>query len=177
MGICLDRPPQMLIGILATLKAGGAYLPLEPTYPEKRLAVMLRDAKAPFVLTEEKSKGRLPGTGIRIVCLDSDGYVAELMPLWIEAGFNCTFPVEVAAGNDIEAYRAQYGTEMAFLGGIDKRALAAGGDVMRREVMRVAPVIEGGGCIPGCDHGVPADISWPNFVEYTRLLAHLTGWL
>jgi len=43
--------------------------------------------------------------------------------------------------------------------------------------MRVAPLIEDGGYIPGCDHGVPADISWPNFVDYSRRPAQLTGWL
>lgn len=120
----------------------------------------------------------LKAAGCEIVAVDSDGYTAELMPLWIEAGFNLTYPIEVAAGNDIVAYRREYGKQMAYLGGIDKRALAAGGDAMRAEVMRVAPpLLEEGGYIPGCDHGVPPDISWPNFVEYTRLLAQLTGWL
>ena len=67
---------------------------------------------------------------------------------------------------------------MAYNGGIDKRSLAAGGDEMRAEVLRVVPpLLEEGGFIPSCDHGVPPDISWPNFVEYTRLLAELTGWL
>jgi hypothetical protein len=66
---------------------------------------------------------------------------------------------------------------MAYRGGIDKRAMAAGGQVMRDEVMRVAPLIQDGGFIPSCDHGVPPDISWPNFIEYTRLLAQLEGWL
>lgn len=59
-----------------------------------------------------------------------------------------------------------------------KTPLAKGGDVMRAELMRVIPpLLATGGFIPGCDHGVPPDISWPNFVEYTRLLAQLTGWL
>ena len=67
---------------------------------------------------------------------------------------------------------------MAYHGGVDKRAIAAGGQAMTDEVMRVVPpLFEEGGYIPGCDHGVPPDISWPNFVEYTRLLAQLTGWL
>jgi len=49
---------------------------------------------------------------------------------------------------------------------------------MRDEVMRVVPpLLKEGGYIPGCDHGVPPDISWPNFIEYTRLLAQLTGWI
>lgn len=120
----------------------------------------------------------LEQNGCPVFCIDSDGYVGELLPLFVEAGFNCNFPVEVAAGNDILAYRAKYGDRMSFLGGIDKRALAAGGEVMRAEVERVViPLLERGGFIPGCDHGVPPDISWPNFVAYTRLLAQLTGWL
>jgi hypothetical protein len=117
-------------------------------------------------------------SGCPIICVDSDGYVAELVPIWIEAGLNCTFPIEVAAGNDVVAYRRQYGKKMAYEGGIDKRALAAGGEIMRAEVMRVVPpLIEDGGFIPGCDHGVPPDISWPDYVAYSRLLARLTGWL
>jgi uroporphyrinogen decarboxylase len=113
-----------------------------------------------------------------VVDLDSDGFVGELLPLWLEAGCDACSPMEVAAGNDIVAYRRQYGTRIAYRGGIDKRALAKGGAVMRAELMRVVPpLLEQGGFIPGCDHGVPPDISWPNFVAYTRLLAELTGWL
>jgi len=120
----------------------------------------------------------IKASGCPVVCIDSDGYMAELLPLWIEAGFNCSFPIEVAAGNDIVAYRRQYGKRMAFIGGIDKRALAAGGEKMRAEVQRVVPpLLEDGGFIPGCDHGVPPDISWPNYVAYARLLARLLGWL
>ena len=67
---------------------------------------------------------------------------------------------------------------MAYTGGIDKHAIAAGGDTMRKEVLRVVPpLLERGGCVPGCDQGVPPDISWPDFVAYSRLLAELTGWL
>jgi uroporphyrinogen decarboxylase len=115
--------------------------------------------------------------GCQVIAVDSDGYVGELIPLWIESGFNCNTPLEVAAGNDLVAFRKQYGRKMAYTGGIDKRAIAAGGETMRAEVLRVAPLLDEGGFIPGCDHGVPPDISWPNFVAYTRLLAELTGWL
>jgi uroporphyrinogen decarboxylase len=116
--------------------------------------------------------------GCPIIDMDSDGKIELLIPLWIESGINVCDPIEVAAGNDIVAYRERFGRQMAFRGGIDKRAIAAGGQVMRDEVMRVVPpLLKEGGFIPGCDHGVPPDISWPNFVEYTRLLAQLTGWL
>lgn len=112
------------------------------------------------------------------VLMDSDGYVGELIPLWVEAQFDACTPMEVAAGNDIVAFRQIYGNKIAFLGGIDKRALAKGGTHIRQELMRVIPpLLNVGGYIPSCDHGVPPDISWPNFIEYTRLLAQLTGWL
>lgn len=119
----------------------------------------------------------LSSRGCPILDVDSDGHIGGLLPLWVEAGVKVATPMEVAAGNDIIAYRKQLGKTMAFTGGIDKRAIAAGGEVMRAEVMRVAPLIKDGGYIPACDHGVPPDISWPNFVEYARLLAQLTGWL
>jgi hypothetical protein len=120
----------------------------------------------------------LCASGCPLLAVDSDGYVGELLPLWLEAGFNCCTPLEVAAGNDLPAYRRQYGRRMAYTGGIDKRALAAGGSALRQEVFRVVPpLLEEGGFIPGCDHGVPPDISWANFKDYTRLLAELTGWL
>jgi len=117
-------------------------------------------------------------SGCPLIDMDSDGNIEVLVPLWIESGINVCDPIEVAAGNDIVAFRERWGTQMAYRGGIDKRAIAAGGEVMRAEVMRVVPpLLKDGGFIPGCDHGVPPDISWPNFVEYTRLLAELTGWL
>jgi uroporphyrinogen decarboxylase len=120
-----------------------------------------------------KSNGRKT-----VYSMDSDGYIGELIPLWIEAGITMCDPIEVAAHNDIIAFRKQFGKRMAYRGGIDKRALARGGDELRAEVMRVVPpLLVDGGFIPSCDHGVPPDISWPNFVEYTRLLAQLTGWL
>ena len=116
--------------------------------------------------------------GCPLVDVDSDGYIGELIPLWIEAGINVCEPVEVAAGNDIAAFRRHFGRQMAYLGGIDKRAIAAGGAALEAEVLRVVPpLLKEGGFIPGCDHGVPSDISWQNYLAYSRLLARLCGWL
>jgi uroporphyrinogen decarboxylase len=136
---------------------------------------MVREFLMPAYLRWEQE---IKESGCPIYDMDSDGNVEVLVPLWIESGINVCDPIEVAAGNDIVAFRQQYGTQMAYVGGIDKRAIAAGGHVMRDEVLRVVPpLLKEGGFIPSCDHGVPPDISWPNFVEYTRLLAELTGWL
>ena len=117
-------------------------------------------------------------TDCQVVDMDSDGYIGELIPIWIESGINVCDPIEVAAHNDIVAFREQFGRKMAYTGGIDKRAIAAGGKVMEDEVLRVVPpLLKDGGFLPSCDHGVPPDISWPNFIEYSRLLAKLCGWL
>lgn len=115
--------------------------------------------------------------GVLLVDEDSDGFIGELIPIWIEAGINVCDPIEVAAGNDVVEYRKKYGKKIAFRQGVDKRAIAKGGRVIEAELERIAPVIKDGGFIPGCDHGVPFDISWPDFVHYATLLAELTGWL
>ena len=60
VGIFLPRSLEMVVSVLATLKAGGAYLPLDPDYPEARLAYMLQDARVRVVLTEERLAGNLP---------------------------------------------------------------------------------------------------------------------
>ncbi len=131
-----------------------------------------------FLMPSWKRWGEIArGAGVPLYAMDSDGYVGQLIPLWIESGINVCDPMEVAAGNDIVAYRRLYGRYMAFRGGVDKRAMAKGGDVLRAEIDRLRPVIKDGGYIPQCDHGVPPDVSWANFRETTRLLAEATGWL
>jgi len=116
-------------------------------------------------------------SGCPVYAIDSDGFIGELIPLWIEAGMNACEPIEVAAGCDIVEFRRQFGKKMAYIGGVDKRKIAAGGDLIKEEIKRMEPVIQGGGFIPSCDHGIPADVSWPNYIDYTRILAKATGWL
>jgi non-ribosomal peptide synthetase component F len=52
VGICVERSLEMIVGLLAILKSGGAYLPLDPAYPRERIAFMLEDAKVSTVLTQ-----------------------------------------------------------------------------------------------------------------------------
>ena len=115
--------------------------------------------------------------GVKLVDMDSDGKVDELIPIWIEAGIDVCDPIEVAAGNDINAYRRKFGKKIAYRQGVDKRCMAKGGKVIEAELKRIEPVVRAGGYIPGCDHGVPPDISWPDFINYSKLLAEMTGWL
>ena len=53
VGICVDRSLEMVIGLLGTLKAGGAYLPIDPTLPADRITFMLTDAQASVVVTQK----------------------------------------------------------------------------------------------------------------------------
>jgi amino acid adenylation domain-containing protein len=71
VAICMERSLEMIIGMLAVLKAGGAYLPLDPNYPVARLNFMLEDSQAPVLLTEEKFVEALPAYSGEIICLDS----------------------------------------------------------------------------------------------------------
>jgi amino acid adenylation domain-containing protein len=72
VGISSDRHPLMVVAILAVMKAGGAYLPLDPTYPEDRLAFMIADAHLPILLTQEHLTEWLPAGDAEIICLDRD---------------------------------------------------------------------------------------------------------
>jgi len=79
VGVCLQRGPEMMVAVLAVLKAGAAYLPLDPGDPAERRAYMLEDAGAPLVVTRSSLRGLLAGEGARIVLVDGDedGIAAE----------------------------------------------------------------------------------------------------
>ena len=87
---------------------------------------------------------------------------------WIDAGFQICDPIEIAAGNDVHAFQKTFGKRMAYLGGVDKRAIARGGKALADHLDRLTPAIDFGGYIPSCDHGIPPDISWPNMLDYAR---------
>lgn len=114
----------------------------------------------------------LRSQGIRHIGLDSDGNIDALIPLWLDAGITHLWPFEVQSGMDVLEVRREYGKQLGMIGGLDKRVLVQGGEVMRREVDRVMPVVEDGGYIPELDHSVPPDVSWANFCEYIGYLKH-----
>src|SRR6185369_6817927 len=67
----LERGPASLVALLAVIKAGGCYLPLDPLYPPERLAFMCADAHASLIITEESVRARLPESAARIISLDA----------------------------------------------------------------------------------------------------------
>ncbi|MGW9083548.1 non-ribosomal peptide synthetase [Streptomyces yangpuensis] len=80
VALCLRRGPGLVTAILAVLKAGGAYVPLDPDYPAERLALLLKDAAPPIVVSDAELIGRLPvPAGTARVLLDTDrAALAEL---------------------------------------------------------------------------------------------------
>ncbi|KFX10449.1 hypothetical protein KP24_21930, partial [Pectobacterium atrosepticum] len=71
VAICVERSPEMIIGLLAILKAGAAYLPLDPSYPAERLTYMLDDATPVALLTQSALTATLPDTALPTVLLDA----------------------------------------------------------------------------------------------------------
>jgi amino acid adenylation domain-containing protein/non-ribosomal peptide synthase protein (TIGR01720 family) len=70
VALCLDRSLELVISLLGILKAGGAYLPIDPAYPKDRLAFMLEDAQAPFLVTQSKLAKELPLHQAHTICID-----------------------------------------------------------------------------------------------------------
>ncbi|HEU5228410.1 MAG TPA: amino acid adenylation domain-containing protein, partial [Ktedonobacteraceae bacterium] len=82
IGLALDRSPALLIGLLAILKAGAAYVPLDPDYPQQRLAFVLQQTQTPVLLTQAALLERLPEHPGATLCLDRDWLtIARDLPL------------------------------------------------------------------------------------------------
>ncbi|MGW9419788.1 amino acid adenylation domain-containing protein [Streptomyces koyangensis] len=72
VGVCAGRGTGAVTALLAVVRAGGAFVPLDPSYPEDRLALMLEDAAVRLVVTEEELLPKTAGSGAEAVCLDRD---------------------------------------------------------------------------------------------------------
>jgi uroporphyrinogen decarboxylase len=106
---------------------------------------------------------------ILIMSVDTDGNPDLIIPPMMEAGVNYLWPFEVAAGCDVNVFRERY-PELAMMGGIDKRALANGPEAIDAELDRIWPAVLKGRYIPEMDHGIPDDVSWPNYLHYAHSL-------
>lgn len=70
VALCMERSPEMIVGLLGILKAGGYYVPLDPTYPRERLTYMLRDSRASVVVCQTGLRSLLSGLDVQVVTLD-----------------------------------------------------------------------------------------------------------
>lgn len=106
--------------------------------------------------------------GIKHFIVDSDGYMEDLIPLFMEVGMTAILPFDILAGNDIERVRKKY-PNFGILGGINKYALLKK-ESIDNELEKAKRLIEKGGFVPCVDHLVPPDVSWENFKYYRRKL-------
>jgi amino acid adenylation domain-containing protein len=92
VAICVKRSPEALVGLLGILKAGGAYVPIDPSYPAERVAFLLKDSRAPILITQQHLVEALPASSADVICLDSS---------WKEIARESTqnLPVVTTAGN------------------------------------------------------------------------------
>jgi uroporphyrinogen decarboxylase len=108
------------------------------------------------------------GNGMPVI-LHSCGDVRKLIPYFVKEGLRCLQPLEVKAGMDLVALKEEWGDKLAFMGGIDVRAMATEDPAAIEEEIRTKiPVAKrGGGYIYHSDHSIPNDVS---FARYQRVL-------
>ncbi|WP_168711346.1 non-ribosomal peptide synthetase [Streptomyces sp. RKND-216] len=72
VGVCTERTPDLLVALLAVLKSGGAYVPVDPAYPAERVRFLLRDTDVSVLLTHRGVAAALPGHDAEAICLDDE---------------------------------------------------------------------------------------------------------
>ncbi|MCL4377055.1 MAG: hypothetical protein M1409_01535 [Actinobacteria bacterium] len=117
----------------------------------------------------QKIIGYLKSKKIKYFNVDSDGKLAGLIPLFLEAGINSIYPFEQQAENDLIEIRKNF-PELRMMGGINKMALAGDKDSIDKELKKIPFLIRQSGYIPYVDHLVPPDVSWNNFKYYRNKL-------
>lgn len=107
--------------------------------------------------------------GARLFDQDSDGDMRRIIPAFLDAGVNCMHPIEPASFMDIVALRAEYGTRLAFYGGIDKHVLRGSREEIVAELeYKIPPLVASGGCVLGLDHRIPNGTPLANYRFYIQ---------
>ena len=104
--------------------------------------------------------------GVDLVIVDCDGDITQLVPLWMEAGVNVMFPLEVHSNSNPVKFRRRFGRDCKLLGGVNKMKLIEGRKTIDGELARLAPLVEEGGFIPHVDHRCPPDVTYLNYQYY-----------
>lgn len=107
--------------------------------------------------------------------VDTDGYADPTIDVYRELGMDVMSPFEVASNCDVVAVGQRH-PWLAINGGIDKRLIAAGPPAIDRELERILPAMRArGGYYPTCDHGVPLEVSYRDYLHYRRRCVELGG--
>jgi hypothetical protein len=100
--------------------------------------------------------------------IDTDGHAAPTIPIYQLLGMDVMSPFEVASGCDVVELGRQY-PDLAMFGGIDKRVLAKGREAIDRHLDYILPPMhKRGGYIPTCDHGVPEEVRYEDYLHYRK---------
>ena len=110
------------------------------------------------------------------VQIDTDGYAVPVIPVYRESiGMDVMSPFEVASGCDVVEIGRQY-PDLVIFGGIDKRVLAQGRQAIDHHLEYILPAMRArGGYIPTCDHGVPAEVPYQDYLYYRQRCLELGG--
>jgi uroporphyrinogen decarboxylase len=104
--------------------------------------------------------------GIDIISLDCDGYVDNLVPIWLDNGVNTMFPIEVGAWDySFGTMREKFGKDVRGVGNMDKRAFSKDKKAIDSEIDRLRRLVDLGGFIPCPDHRIAPDAEW-DLVQY-----------
>ena len=114
--------------------------------------------------------------GCTVITTDCDGDITQLVPIWLECGLNCMFPLEVHPGSDPVKFRRMFGRQVLLRGGLRKYAFAGTKREILDELRRVEHVVQEGGFIPHGDHRIPQDVSYENYKYYVREKLSMLGW-
>jgi uroporphyrinogen decarboxylase len=112
--------------------------------------------------------------GTKYAWVDCDGDMKLLVPTWLESGVNIMFPLEVNSGVHPEDLRKKFPC-IRMIGGVDKVMLLKGQDAIRKELLRLKPLVEEGGFIPHVDHRVQADVSFKDYLYYLEAKRDIFG--
>lgn len=134
---------------------------------------MMREFLFPYYQQLIQNIKRRAKNGIApIIHLGTDGKLDSVIPIYKELiGATVFSPCEVASGCDVVVIGRKF-ENIILTGGIDKRILATGKDAIDRHLEYILPAMrKRGGYIPTCDHGVPAEVSFENYMHFRRRVA------
>jgi len=128
-----------------------------------------------YMMEYHRAMAQLCHENDMFLILHCDGDVRELIPLLIEAGFDCIEPLEARAGNDVRELKPRYGDRIAFFGNISMDVLATGDrELIRQEVVSKVEIAKrGGGYIHQSDHSVPPTVSFSSYCYWMDLVREI----
>lgn len=107
--------------------------------------------------------------GIKVILVDSDGYIDDLAEVMLQAGVTAMYPFEAGAGCNVAEARRRYPT-LGIIGGLRKETMIYGKEAIDREMEKTRGYIKLGRLIPGPDHFVLSNVSWANYRYFMERL-------